>query len=116
MSNKRIKSLKNEVLDFVSLGDFSNWVVKVSRKSFFDGAKHYAEIDPATKTLIINPYKELIYFLPSVIHEVLHIIHPRSQEKTIRRWENEVANDLSPSEKTAFLNNIFVKGNVLWDE
>jgi len=116
VSNKRIKSLKNEVLDFVLTGDFSSWSVLISRKSFSDGAKHYAEVDFERKCLIINPHKEFIHFLPSVVHEILHIIYPRSQEKIIRRWENEIMDDLSPSEKTSLLNNIFTKGHVHWDE
>lgn len=116
MSNRRIKLLKNKVIDFIKSEAFKEWTLHISRKAFYDGATHYAEVDLETKRIIVNPYKEFIHFLPCVVHEVLHILHPRSHESTVKRWDDEVNADLSPSEKTDLLVAIFTNGRVIWDE
>ena len=116
MSNKRIKLLKNKVIDFINSEEFKLWTILISRKAFPDGAKHYAEVDFDKKIMIINPYKEFVFFIETFVHETLHILHPRSFESTIRRWEKEVMTDLSPTEKTSLLNSFFRNGIVIWDE
>ena len=116
MSNKRIKVLKNRVIDYINSPEFKLWTILISRKAFPDGSKHYAEMDESLKRIIVNPYKEFIYFVPCVVHEVLHIMYTRSMEKTIKRWEREVMSDLSPTETTALLYSVFSSGKVIWDE
>jgi hypothetical protein len=103
------------VLRFLKSKDFfDQWDILISRKAFVDGTTHYAEVDEEERCIIINPYKEFIHFPASVVHEVLHILHPRSREKTILRWEHEVMTDISPSEITALLTRVF--SNIIWDE
>lgn len=116
MANKRIKLLKNDVINYLNSFEFESWKILLSRKAFPDGAKHYAEVDCSLKRIIINPYKEFIYFVPSIVHEILHILYPRSFENTIKRWEKEVMTDMSPSETTALLASVFAEGKVIWDE
>jgi len=110
-----VKARKAAIFKWLNT-ESDEWEVLISRKSLELGDAHYAEVDLEDKTIMINPYKTVNDFVASLVHEILHILNPRSYEKTILRWEAEIIHDMSPSEKTALLTLVFSKGMVQWDE
>jgi hypothetical protein len=115
-ASKSTKRIKAEVLSFLATSEGQEWKILISRKGFLDGSTHYAEVCVDDKSIKVNPYKPFIECLASFVHEILHILYPRSYEKTIQRWEKAIIEDLSPSEKTSFLQLIFSHKLMSWDE
>ncbi len=111
---KRVKLQKQSVLDFVTGDDIFNWKVVISRKALTEGVNHYAEVDFNRRCITINPHRSVVDSVRSIVHEILHILHPNSREKTVLRWENEIFTDLSPLETTMIIQQVY--GRAIWDE
>jgi len=113
-TNRATKRLKVEIFAFLASDEFKNWTIIFSHKSLTESSKHYAEVDIDNKIITVNPLKPFTECLLSIIHEILHILRPRSYEKTIRRWEHDIAEQMSPLETTSLISAVF-SGKVIWD-
>jgi hypothetical protein len=116
MGQKEIRARKHAVFEFIHSQEFLNWTVRISQKALTMGTKHFAEVSVEEKLITVNPHKTVVQFLESIVHEILHVLHPRSREATILRWEREVMDDMSPSERTDLLTSLFFTRRVVWDE
>jgi len=113
-TNRATKKLKAEIFAFLGSDDFKEWTIVFSHKSLTESSNHYAEVDLANKIITVNPLKPFSECILSVIHEILHILRPRSYEKTIRRWEHDIAGHMSPLETTSLIAAVFTS-KVIWD-
>jgi hypothetical protein len=114
-TNRATKKLKAEIFEFLASDAFKEWTVVFSSKSLAESSEHYGEVDLQAKIITINPRKPMIDCVSTLVHEILHILRPRSYEKTIYRWQGEIKKHLSPLEITSLLHAIFVS-KVIWDE
>mgnify|MGYP001579449680 CR=1 FL=1 len=115
----RVKRRKNRFLKFIGSGEFQKYVLVLSRKRLAEGNDHYGEVafhaGEPSRYIIINPYNgNLATTICTIIHEILHIMNPKSKEKNIAKWELEIFNDLAPTEISVVLSLAFK--NIVWDE
>lgn len=116
MGTKATRARKLHLLRFIESAEFANWVIRISQKSLTLGTHHFAEVSLDERLITINPHKTMAQFVESVVHELLHVLYPKSREDTILRWEQAVISDMSPSEITKLLAVLFSKQRVVWDE
>lgn len=116
MGLKATRARKLLLLRFIESDEFLKWTIRISQKSLTMGTQHFAEVSLEERLITINPHKTMAQFMESVVHEILHILFPKSRENTILRWEQAVISDMSPSEMTKVLTVLFSRQRVVWDE
>jgi hypothetical protein len=117
----KVKTAKQEVMDFLASKDFQKHRVILSQKRLSGDAKmgsdYYGEVDVDNPEadIIINPHKgNLTSMIDTIVHELLHILKPAAKEAAIRQLAHDVYHDLSPMEISTIL--AFAFSKVIWDE
>jgi hypothetical protein len=113
---KTSQLLKRRVLKFVTS---KKWDISLTLKNLErdseSGKYPYGETDKTTKEIALNPFKGTFAdFVKTAIHEILHGVRKHAGEKLVRRWEREIWYDMTPGERTIFINALFQ--HVYWSD
>jgi hypothetical protein len=81
-----------------------DWQFLVSERALDDNT-NYAELDEVNKIIVFHPQKSggLWEFAFTVVHEVLHVVDPEAQERTIHRVELALRPLWRPQELTEIM-------------